>query len=120
MLQKFHWFRTGTLAITLAAAFSALPASAEGFPDAREVARAQILGVWRGEAVTSAAVLKGDALAAADRARQGILGHSLPATPVPFRGLAQAPLEQQELARRQILGISTADHPASGVLAAAR
>ncbi len=121
MLQKIHAFSPAVvLSIFLAAAFSPLSASAEGALDTREVARAQILGTWRGEPVTSAAVVDGATLASAERARSAILGPSLPANPAPFQGLAQAPLDHRELARRQILGISSAAHPVKGPLATAR
>lgn len=119
MLQKSRMFRSVALATFLVAGFHALPASAGGVSDNREVARAQILGTWRGEPVTSAAVVDGN-VAVADRARQVILGRSVPARSVPLQGLARASLEQQELARRQILGLSTASPPAGGAVAAAR
>jgi len=104
-------------AVTLFAPFSA---SAEASPDTGEVARAQILGTWRGEAVTSAAVAAGANLENAERARHQILGKTLPSTPVRLHGLAQARLDHQELARRQILGISSASQPEEGAVAFAR
>lgn len=108
------------LAISAGTLFAPVSASAQPFPDTGDVARAQILGTWRGETVTSAAVAAGANLENAERARHQILGKSLPSTPVRLLGLAQARLDHQELARRQILGISSASRPEEGAVAFAR
>jgi hypothetical protein len=117
MFAKFPVFLP---ALAFAAAFAPVAAHAGETPDTQAAIRAQILGVWKGQPVTEAAVVDGGTLDAQERARRAILGLELPKVAVSLIAVAAESLDSQEQARRQILGQPTAGHAARPKVALAR
>lgn len=117
MFAKSHVFLS---ALAFVGAFAPLAAHAGDTLDTQAAIRAQILGTWKGEPVTGAAVGDGGALDIRERARQALLGVASPKSPVPFVAAAAEPMDSQEQARRQILGQSTAGPAVRAEVAVAR
>ena len=108
-----------TLTLTAAFAFPLAAHSGET-PDTQAAIRAQILGTWKGEPVTGAAVVDGGALDIRERARRALLSVASPAHAAPLVAQAADASDVRELARRQVLGQPTARPAVRAEVAVAR
>lgn len=100
--------RVSLSALAFVTAFAPLAAHAGDTPDPQAAIRAQILGVWKGQPVTGAAVVDGAALEMQERAQRALLSVASATRPVPLVAQASDASDVRELARRQILGQPTA------------